>query len=532
MRLHEFFISLAYERSLGFRIWQGVILGIRSVSLASFLTLFNRLQAKSFIPTTKLGSAITLAAFIEASFFIYYKKVRKRLQNLKPLPHRCKTTNERRALVEQCVETFRPPPLDCEEVPNPYVRIAIEKWFLDSPLEHITRNDFTKWCSWAFFNSEIDNLNNNEKLELEEHINWFENKIQFKFKLKAPRSAKPVKSIRLSLDPVIDTHRPLVYYIVISIMNTIGKTTVWGLGFRFRNASPLKGVLYRPAKKTKKKLLNNTNNNNNNELNNSENTEGRPIVFIHGIGIGFAHYLMFLFKLPTDVPIILLEWQHVSMQVIEHVPTIQETIEGISNILTADGHKDAVFVGHSLGTTAISWMLHDKKARHLVKGAVMLDPVTFLLINPGIAFNFIHREPTTVLELLMHYFVSRELFIAHTLSRHFSWSHNVIFPEILPGCCDGDNKKVTISSDCKDYTSSSSLSNNTSNYIPLTSIYFSENDAIVPAPDTYDYLKRNKQNNIDYKLTMLPGYQHGELMLIPKDLNLIVNDIHERCFMK
>lgn len=37
-------------------------------------------------------------------------------------------------------------------------------------------------------------------------------------------------------------------------------------------------------------------------------------------------------------------------------------------------------------------------------------------------------------DFLMHFFVSRELFIANTLSRHFSWSENIMFVEDLEEC--------------------------------------------------------------------------------------------------
>jgi hypothetical protein len=40
-----------------------------------------------------------------------------------------------------------------------------------------------------------------------------------------------------------------------------------------------------------------------------------PLVFIHGLGIGFAHYLTLLATFPDDIDIILVEWHHVSMQV-------------------------------------------------------------------------------------------------------------------------------------------------------------------------------------------------------------------------
>jgi len=48
---------------------------------------------------------------------------------------------------------------------------------------------------------------------------------------------------------------------------------------------------------------------------------------------------------------------------------------------------------------------------------VLLDPVTFLLCDPTVATTFVYREPNTTIDFLMHFFLSRELFISNALSR-------------------------------------------------------------------------------------------------------------------
>ena len=86
---------------------------------------------------------------------------------------------------------------------------------------------------------------------------------------------------------------------------------------------------------------------------------------------------------------------------------IESTVSALSGLLRSDGHGEddvgnasgATFVGHSLGSTCVAWMLHDPRARSLVRGAILLDPVTFLLMDPSIAYNFLHRSPASVLEV-------------------------------------------------------------------------------------------------------------------------------------
>lgn len=75
-------------------------------------------------------------------------------------------------------------------------------------------------------------------------------------------------------------------------------------------------------------------------------------------------------------------------------------------MLADDHHPAACFIGHSLGTTAIAWMLHSPSA-HLVASSILIDPVTFLLCDPTVATSFVYNDPETALDMLMHFFVSR-----------------------------------------------------------------------------------------------------------------------------
>ncbi len=75
----------------------------------------------------------------------------------------------------------------------------------------------------------------------------------------------------------------------------------------------------------------------------------------------------------------------------------------------------------------------------MVAASIMIDPVTFLLCHPKVATHFVYKDPKTWLELAMHFFFSRELFISNSLSRHFSWSHNIVFTEDLETKRDGSN---------------------------------------------------------------------------------------------
>lgn len=73
-------------------------------------------------------------------------------------------------------------------------------------------------------------------------------------------------------------------------------------------------------------------------------SEKLPVVFIHGLGIGFGSYLGIICSFPMDVDVILVEWHHVSMQLQSHVPPISETVKSICDVLDAHSHPQAWYV--------------------------------------------------------------------------------------------------------------------------------------------------------------------------------------------
>ncbi|TFY74959.1 hypothetical protein EWM64_g9053, partial [Hericium alpestre] len=126
-----------------------------------------------------------------------------------------------------------------------------------------------------------------------------------------------LQCLRLTLDPVIMVHRPLLWYMIVGLVDTITTVSLFVQGFRhfdtpawfrvfpprpllalFSNASPDPRIpyWYRPHRSTTK----------------------HPILFIHGIGIGLWLYLSFLRELveqDPDVGILAVEILPVSMRI-------------------------------------------------------------------------------------------------------------------------------------------------------------------------------------------------------------------------
>lgn len=186
--------------------------------------------------------------------------------------------------------------------------------------------------------------------------------------------------------------------------------------------------------------------------------EGLPVVFIHGIGAGLKIYRDMVTKFCQENPrsaVYLLEMPAVTMKFTRKLPRKRAYVDAVGSLLKSNGHSQALFAGHSLGTVVTSWIVHLRP--DLCRKIILIDPVCFLLHLPDVAYNFLYREPVTANHWLYWYFVSNEPGIAWFLGRGFYWFENILWLEEIPKTCD------------------------------LT-VFLSENDMIVDIPSVFKYL--------------------------------------------
>ncbi|KAJ3017721.1 hypothetical protein HKX48_003413 [Thoreauomyces humboldtii] len=495
-----------HGRSIGFRAWQAVILIIVSVTPLSYVyvaTLFFYLRSNAgTLAATILSTSYTalvvfsiLTAWMvgETLWLPYHTLTASRLQSRREPAHVARGPGERKALYKRCLTALGDPPA---------VRKAIEGWFFGAPLESIRRQNCAEWFAWAMFDSELVDLTPEEQDEIygaEGFIAGTE--VASGVTFEQGRNDE-VRCMRLTIDPMQMLHRPAVYYAAIALMHLAGSIALPYLGFEEKwvtpadlakhshvqfpttpTASPQR-YFYRPARPSSAKKSDDT----------------LPLVFIHGIGIGLVHYAPLLAGLPRDVDVFLLDWPHVSMQIrtAETIAAIPDTVAGMASMLESHGHSKAAFVGHSLGTAAVSWMVRIRP--EYVATTIFLDPIVFLLVDPAVAYNFVYRKPSTVLELLMHYFVSRELYIAHSLARHFNWSSNILFKEDLPARIAPTDRKRNC-------------------------ILLCEKDQVVPAESVRRYLA----DSDEVDLLWYENLTHGALMFRSKVLEVVQRKIRVAC---
>lgn len=160
--------------------------------------------------------------------------------------------------------------------------------------------------------------------------------------------------------------------------------------------------------------------------------KARPIVFMHGIGIGLASYIPFLLSLPSDIGILAIEILPVSSRITSAIPPMADLVPAIAAILTQQNLSSFVFVAHSYGSLFVAPFLASPLIAPKLHSVILADPVALLLHLPDVAFNFTRRKPATANEWELWY-IQTDPGVASSLARHFCWRECVLWTEQLQG---------------------------------------------------------------------------------------------------
>ena len=172
----------------------------------------------------------------------------------------------------------------------------------------------------------------------------------------------------------------------------------------------------------------------------------RPVVLLHGIGVGLWTYVSLLASLSEDrnggtegqIGIIAIEYLPVSSRLTRPPLSRAEFLRQVTAILASheddeDGWENFVLASHSYGSVLATHMFRSEVLGPRIAAAVLVDPVSILLHLPDVAFNFTRRRPRRANEWLLWYFASMDPGVAHCLGRHFFWRDNIAWKEDLLG---------------------------------------------------------------------------------------------------
>jgi len=141
---------------------------------------------------------------------------------------------------------------------------------------------------------------------------------------------------------------------------------------------------------------------------------------------------------------IALEIMAISMRITRSCLPRKEMLAEILNILDHHGWERFVIAAHSYGSIIATHLLQCPETRDRISSILFVDPVTISIHWGEIPHNFIYRQPRLASEWQLQYFVSTDMGIAHTITRRFDWSENVMWRDEIK------DRKMTVALSEKD----------------------------------------------------------------------------------
>ncbi|KAK0548151.1 hypothetical protein OC845_003701, partial [Tilletia horrida] len=350
------------------------------------------------------------------------------------------------------------------------LRQRFNNWFFCNSLDEIKRDNVLEWLAWAILESKLAEVQHDvEALELlNDCVDAMESRLRWTF---PPGRNQAVKCVQLSIDPVQVMSRPFGFYVVVNAYTFFVEQWI-------RRAHGVKRVRYgrtdflvvppRPAQQ-------------------GDDPESLPILFLHGLGIGVGQYRFFFKHLVRHRPgAIIVVQPHISASIFDPNflrPPMKEELtrdvkacildSDLGKVKGPDGKEDRSFtiVSHSNGSMVHGWMLRAMPG--WFKRNILVDPVCFRLWEGAVCNAFVYRKWADAVEVLLGYFVAREIGVAWTIGRFFRWTDMTLWAHEFEAASD-DHVHVILA----------------------------EKDMLVDVPGTVDYLDTAGVPN-----TVMKGYQ-------------------------
>ncbi|KAF8517787.1 hypothetical protein JB92DRAFT_2904540 [Gautieria morchelliformis] len=303
-------------------------------------------------------------------------------------------------------------------------REYMRTWFHRKPWSEIRTHEMRQWIYWSTFNAHLppdSELSPVHRAALDEGMAMIQRRAGAHIKHGSNPQCKP---LLLTLDPVTIHLRPLIFYTSVWLANQWIKGSLqreWGLEFgKYGDLEYLVRLPQHTGPPT-----------------------SRPLVFIHGLGLGLLQYNLplqdFLRSLPSR-PILIPLQPHISQNIfhprfLNPLPR-EESVRCLTEIIGKMGWGDqgVDMLSHSNGSIFHAWML--KSCPEIIRRSCFVDPVTFCSWEGDVCYNFVYRPCTTSIELMMRYFVGSEVGVANVIQRHFDWFANSLWYEEIPHASD------------------------------------------------------------------------------------------------
>lgn len=405
------------------------------------------------ILTILLAALLVLESLFSVFIYLPHKSRLDRVANYPPPL----SPKEREALFERCAANI------------PSLERYLRLWFLGADPADIKRDNVRDFILWAFFDINGDNPTasfDHASEGFQEEVDFYIHRIETLLGRQLPPGRGTATPLRLTIDPISTRYHSIIWYAIIGLLDitthiqlrysqfkyygpnstaldknpntklfpnptsTFPPTVLHALPFaraRLLTSPSSLPYWYRPHRSP----------------------HHRPILFIHGIGIGLHPYTSFLTSPHLqDIGIIALSLLPISAR-LTHPPLPREAfLSELSTILSAHepAFKAFTLVSHSYGSVLTTHILRSPDLSPRVEAVVLIDAVSLLLHLPDVAYNFTRRPPEKANEYQLWYFSTMDLGVAVALGRHFFWRENIIWKEELVNVhgVDGRKRKAVV----------------------------------------------------------------------------------------
>lgn len=415
----------------------------------------------------------------------------------------------------------------------------------------MTYDDIFEWLAWGLFAKHVEEMTNAEQVELDGYVESLATVTDSKFPVR-PAGQGKIQCMRPTLEPIVATHMPLVFYLNIALIDAFTGLWLRRLGFQLHQAQTSKmqyWVLEKEDTVESKAAVTSS-------LPSASSSFRPPLaVFAHGMGIGLAPYcagflplLLSLLHRETISGIVLLRQPHVSMSRFEssgQPPSPGELVQVLVEIQSRHGHvgfsttptgpehrpPKLLPIGHSYGSFLVAQACRLRP--DIVHAAIFLDPMCFMLHLSRTTFSFCY-EPCSLLPLskLVTYVVRSEFGMNVCMRRNFHWHQNCLFLDDLYEIAALNHISGATNADSNAPVSAKSGATSLSTRHAAL-IVIAEKENKMPREEVLAYLKgaalcesdgckdRRFENLID--LVVLPGAVHGDVILPSMSNSLATN---------
>jgi hypothetical protein len=326
-----------------------------------------------------------------------------------------------RLLWRRCLE-------NCDDVVS-----YVEGWFYGASFDSLTKGDIEAWLSGNVFGAAASDHRQRRQLS------WMVERLEERAEHVFPEGESTHEYMCAQQASAPSKHHPLLVYAIVDAAKNAQFLALKNMGFK--RYSTGKSTYWRREAQ--------------------EPVEGAtPLIFAHGIGIGFLPYHNLINDLvdgceSDGAPMYLLELPALALTRFgRELPSPKELGEAASRMLAAHDDPAACWVGHSFGTVAITYAL--KYAPSTVASCALIEPVCFHLHLPDVSRGFLFKETQDpILDILR-----TDPAISFSLRKRFWWQEAVLWVEDLKGRrCD---------------------------------VFLSSKDDIVPSASVVEYLKETE----------------------------------------